>query len=67
MPDVHVFHAGTKSEDGRVLTAGGRVLGVTALGDGVEHARARAYEAVSKLSFDGVHVRRDIAAGVEKS
>ena len=61
LPDVHVFHAGTRGENGRVVTAGGRVLAVTALDDTVERARERAYEAVSRISFEGCHYRRDIA------
>ncbi len=59
--DVHVFHAGTRREHGRVVTAGGRVLAVTALGETVEQARARAYEAVGRIDFQGAHYRRDIA------
>ncbi|MDQ6940722.1 MAG: phosphoribosylamine--glycine ligase, partial [Verrucomicrobiota bacterium] len=46
---------------GRVVTAGGRVLAVTALGETVEQARARAYEAVGRIDFQGAHYRRDIA------
>jgi phosphoribosylamine---glycine ligase len=61
--DVHVFHAGTRKIDGAVVTAGGRVLAVTALGENVAAARARAYEAVSQISFEGCHYRRDIALG----
>ena len=62
--DVVVFHAGTRREsDGRVVTAGGRVLGVTALGDTLAAARARAYEAAAQIHFDGVQFRCDIAAG----
>ncbi len=61
LPDVHVFHAGTKKENGRIVTAGGRVLAVTALGDSVAQARARAYEVVAQIQFDGAHYRRDIA------
>ena len=61
--DVHVFHAGTRKENGRVVTAGGRVLAVTALGESVTTARARAYEAVSRINFEGCHYRRDIALG----
>ena len=62
MPDVKVFHAGTKAEPGgAVLTDGGRVLGVTALGDTLAEAKARAYEAVAKISFPGAFYRRDIA------
>jgi phosphoribosylamine---glycine ligase len=59
--DVRVFHAGTKGADSGIVTSGGRVLAVTALGGGVEAARARAYEAVSKIHFEGCHYRRDIA------
>ena len=63
-PDVFVFHAGTKSgPGGQTLTAGGRVLGVTALGGTLEEARARAYEAAARITFDGRYFRRDIAAG----
>jgi phosphoribosylamine--glycine ligase len=59
---VVIFHAGTaRDQRGRLITAGGRVLGVTARAPSVEAARARAYEAVSKISFDRMHYRRDIA------
>jgi len=61
MKDVTVFHAGTKILDGKVVTAGGRVLGVTALGRTIEDAKARAYEAVAKISFDGAYYRKDIS------
>ena len=61
LPDVHVFHAGTRRENGEIVTAGGRVLAVTALGESVEAARARAYEAVGRIHFEGAHYRRDIA------
>lgn len=58
---VVVFHAGTKrSEDGRTLTAGGRVLGVSARAGSLEEASARAYEAIGKITFPGMHFRRDI-------
>ncbi len=60
--DVTVFHAGTKLKDGKLVTAGGRVLGVTALGNTLEDARAKAYAAVSKIQFDGATYRRDIGA-----
>jgi phosphoribosylamine--glycine ligase len=60
MPDVKVFHAGTKLENGLVVTDGGRVLGVTALGDTLAEARRRAYEAVSRIHFQGMFYRRDI-------
>jgi phosphoribosylamine--glycine ligase len=59
---VEVTHAGTARADGRMLTAGGRVLGVTALGDELRSARAAAYAAASAISFDGMQLRRDIAA-----
>jgi phosphoribosylamine--glycine ligase len=61
--DVHVFHAGTRKENGTVVTAGGRVLAVTALGETVADARSRAYEAVAQIGFEGCHYRRDIALG----
>ncbi|HDH97224.1 MAG TPA: phosphoribosylamine--glycine ligase [Proteobacteria bacterium] len=65
-PDVVIFHAGTKRVDGKVLTSGGRVLGVTALGDSLEEAQRRAYSAVEKISWDGVHYRRDIGDKAKK-
>ncbi|MGH2546114.1 MAG: phosphoribosylamine--glycine ligase [Actinomycetota bacterium] len=58
---VAVFHAGTARRDGRVVTAGGRVLAVSALGTDLADARARAYRAVSLVSFEGAHRRNDIA------
>jgi len=59
---VAVLHAGTaRDEDGRIVTAGGRVLGVTATGGDVAEARARAYGAVSRIDWSGMHYRRDIA------
>ena len=58
---VHIFHAGTKRANGEILTAGGRVLAVTALGSTIETARARAYEAISRIHFEDCHYRRDIA------
>jgi phosphoribosylamine--glycine ligase len=58
---VHVFHAGTKIANNEILTAAGRVLAVTALGETIAAARALAYEAVSCIHFDGCHYRRDIA------
>ena len=61
LPDVHVFHAGTKRANGGIVTGGGRVLAVTALGTTIAAARARAYEAVEQIHFDGCHFRRDIA------
>ncbi len=62
LTDVKVFHAGTRREGDRVLTDGGRVLGVTALGDTLADAQRRAYEAVNRIHFPGVFYRRDIAA-----
>jgi phosphoribosylamine--glycine ligase len=61
MKDVVVFHAGTKEDEGTLLTNGGRVLGVTAIGETIREARDRAYSAVSKIHFDGAHFRTDIA------
>lgn len=61
MENVQVFHAGTRREQGRIFSSGGRVLAVTALGETVSAARARAYEAVAKIHFEGCHYRRDIA------
>ncbi|MBN9518416.1 phosphoribosylamine--glycine ligase [bacterium] len=62
LPDVKVFHAGTKLDPkGRVVTDGGRVLAVTALGDDLAAAKARAYAAVKLISFTGMHFRTDIA------
>ena len=59
-PECRVFHAGTRLEAGRVLTNGGRVLCVTALGDSLRIARSRAYEAAEAIRFDGKQFRRDI-------
>ena len=61
LEDVQIFHAGTKREGDELKTAAGRVLAVTALGSTIEAARARAYEAVSRVRFEGCHYRRDIA------
>ena len=58
--DFHVFHAGTSTKDGKVVTNGGRVLCVTALGDKVQIAAQRAYEIVDRIRFDGMQFRRDI-------
>ena len=63
LSDVAVFHAGTAwGEDGQVVTDGGRVLGVTGIGDDFAQARARAYAAVKNIHFEGVHYRTDIGA-----
>ncbi|MBS1215756.1 MAG: phosphoribosylamine--glycine ligase, partial [Proteobacteria bacterium] len=58
--DCHVFHAGTAMSDGKVVTAGGRVLCVTGLGDSIKMAQRRAYQAVDQIRFDGMQLRRDI-------
>lgn len=60
MGDAHVFHAGTAERDGKVLTSGGRVLCVTALGDTIKIAQKRAYEICEQISFDGMQYRHDI-------
>jgi len=62
MPGVTVFHAGTQTGENRILTAGGRVLGVTAVGDTLLAAKRRAYDAVDKIEFDGSYFRRDIGS-----
>jgi len=63
VPDVVIFHAGTaRGQDGRIVTAGGRVLGVSALGNNVREARAKAYEAIGRIHFRGMHYRKDIGA-----
>lgn len=61
LEDVVVFHAGTAVKDGELVTNGGRVLGVTALGESIADAKTRAYEAVDRVRFDGAYCRRDIA------
>ena len=58
--DVMVFHAGTVQQDGQIVTSGGRVLCVTALGESVKAAQAKAYEVVAKINFDGAQYRKDI-------
>jgi phosphoribosylamine--glycine ligase len=60
LPGVRVFHAGTAQRDGRLVTAGGRVLGVTATAPSLGAAIERAYSAVGRIQFDGMHYRRDI-------
>jgi phosphoribosylamine---glycine ligase len=60
IPGVAVFHAGTARRDGRLVTAGGRVLGVTAVADDLSRAIETAYEAVARIRFDGMHFRKDI-------
>jgi phosphoribosylamine--glycine ligase len=58
--DYHVFHAGTELRDGKVVTSGGRVLCVTALGDSVRIAQKRAYDVIAGIRFEGMQYRRDI-------
>ncbi|WP_456383870.1 phosphoribosylamine--glycine ligase [Persephonella sp.] len=59
-PDIVVFHAGTDIRDGKLVTAGGRVLTVTATGDTLKEAKEKVYRAVEKIHFEGAHYRRDI-------
>ncbi len=61
IPEAFVFHAGTALKDGQVVSAGGRVLGVTARGNTIAEAITTVYQAVDTIHWDGVHVRRDIA------
>jgi phosphoribosylamine--glycine ligase len=61
MKDVIVFHAGTKKQGGDIVTDGGRVLGVTALGNTISDAKAKAYRAVDVIKFEGAYCRSDIA------
>ncbi len=61
MDDVFVFHAGTRRLAERVVTNGGRVLGVTAVGETIAEAKERAYAAVDRIKFEGSFCRRDIA------
>ena len=61
LPDVQIFHAGTALKDGQLVTAGGRVLSVVTIGPTLQEAAARVYEAAKRISFEGMHYRRDIA------
>ena len=65
--DIMIFHAGTKKEGGRILTNGGRVLGVTARGSDLDEARQKAYGAVNRIHFKNAHYRRDIGIKKETS
>jgi len=58
---AEITHAGTAERDGEIVTAGGRVLNVTALGAGPSEARDRAYDAASRITFEGMQIRTDIA------
>jgi len=60
VPGAVVFHSGTALKDGQTVTAGGRVLGVTAVADSLEEALRRAYQAMSEIRFEGIYYRRDI-------
>jgi phosphoribosylamine--glycine ligase len=60
VPGAFVFHAGTAFKDGKVVTSGGRVLGVTAAGNGIREAIETAYRAVGKIAWEGAQYRRDI-------
>jgi phosphoribosylamine--glycine ligase len=67
-PRIAVFHAGTKQEDSKIITNGGRVLGVTATEQDLSSAIMLAYDGVNKIHFDGMHYRRDIGAkGLKKA
>jgi phosphoribosylamine--glycine ligase len=59
--EAKVFHAGTTAHDGRLVTSGGRVLGITACGMDLASATQRAYGALAKIHYEGMHYRRDIA------
>lgn len=62
MKDVIAFHAGTKFQDGKIVTSGGRVLGITAWDDTISKAKEKAYEGVEKIYFEDMYYRKDIAA-----
>lgn len=64
---IKVFHAGTKYENGKIVTNGGRVLSVVACGKDIKDAKERVYDAVSKISFEGAHYRKDIASQAIKN
>jgi phosphoribosylamine--glycine ligase len=61
IPDVKVFHAGTTTVNGQVVTSGGRVLGVTALGSSIPAAKLQAYTAVKQIRWNGAWCRKDIS------
>ena len=63
----YCFHAGTKLKDGKIVTNGGRVLGVTALGDDLKQARSNAYEAVKWIDFDNKYCRSDIGKAIDEA
>jgi len=63
--DYFIFHGATVSENGRTLTNGGRVLGVTAMGEDLKEARSKAYEAAAKVNFDNKYMRNDIGKAID--
>lgn len=67
VPDVQVFHSGTGRRGQEIVTAGGRVLTVVASGADYQSAIKRAYEAVGRITFEGMHYRRDIGAKALRS
>jgi phosphoribosylamine--glycine ligase len=60
LEDITSFHSGTSEYNGKIVTSGGRVLGITALGNDVNEARQKAYHSINRLSFEGMHFRKDI-------
>jgi phosphoribosylamine--glycine ligase len=60
MEEIVVFHAGTRKQGERIVTSGGRVLGVTGLGKTIKEAIINTYQAVAKINFEGMHYRKDI-------
>jgi phosphoribosylamine---glycine ligase len=67
IPSVKVLHAGTKRDGDKILTSGGRVLGVTATGESLDVALQKAYQAAEKIQFEGMHYRRDIGRHAQRS
>jgi phosphoribosylamine--glycine ligase len=66
-PDIVIFHAGTKMENGKLITSGGRVLGVSAIGDNLQEALTKAYKAIEKIFFEGMQYRKDIGQSALKT
>ena len=60
MKEIVVFHAGTRKQGEKIVTSGGRVVGVTGLGKTIKEAIANTYQAVAKINFEGMHYRKDI-------
>ena len=65
--DYYCFHAGTKESNGQIVTNGGRVLGVTAVGKDLKEARAKAYEATKWVEFDNKYMRSDIGKAIDEA